>query len=276
MPLKTTLFAAVCLLAMVPIACTAEENAGDGGSGTSTSSGSDASAAAEEGGGDNADAKERLRARLKEARPQLDIESVRDTPVSDIYEVVSGGGVYYVSADARYLFSGDLINLEEGRNLTDDRRAEIAHDVVSEMDRSDLVVFEPANGPAENHLTVFTDHTCPYCQRLHEEVLQMVQDHPVEVRYAMYPRAGTSSSAADTLRDIWCADDPAGAMTAAKEGRSVPSRESDCSTPLDAHMQAAKAIGVRGTPYIVVGDDGPIVPGYRPRKQLLSMMGISE
>lgn len=268
MPLKITLFAAVFLLALAPIACTAEENADAGDSGASAKSDEDAD--------ENADAKERLRSRLKEARPQLDIASIRDTPVSGIYEVISGGGVYYVTADARYLFSGDMINLEEGRNLTDDRRADIAHEVVRDLDRSDMVVFEPANGSADNHLTVFTDHTCPYCQRLHEEVLEMVQEYPVEVRYAMYPRAGTDSSAADTLRDIWCADDPTGAMTAAKEGRSVPSRASDCSTPLDAHWQAAQQIGVRGTPYIVVGNDGPIVPGYRPKKELLSMIGISE
>ena len=276
MPLKTTLFAAVCLLALAPIACTAEENADAGDSGTSTSNDSASSATTDGDAGASADTRESLRSRLKEARPQLDISSIRDTPVSGIYEVISGGGVYYVSADARYLFSGDLINLEEGRNLTDDRRADLAHEVVGELDRSDMVVFEPSNGPAENHLTVFTDHTCPYCQRLHEDVLTMVQDHPVEVRYAMFPRAGGDSSAADTMRDIWCADDPAGAMTAAKAGRSVPSSGSDCSTPLDAHLQAAKAIGVRGTPYIVVGDDGPIVPGYRPQKELLSMMGVFE
>ena len=268
MPLKTTLLAAVCLLALAPIACTAEENASEGDSGAST--------ATEEGAGGNPEARENLRARLQEARPQLEIASIRDTPVSGIYEVISGGGVYYVSADAHYLFSGDLINLEEGRNLTDDRRAELAHAVVSDLDRSDMVVFEPANGPTENHLTVFTDHTCPYCQRLHDEVLEMVENYPVAVRYAMFPRAGMDSAAADTLRNVWCADDPTRALTAAKAGESVPSRSSDCDTPLDAHWQAAQAIGVRGTPYIVVGDDGPILPGYRPRKQLLSMMGISD
>lgn len=276
MPLKTTLFAAVCLLALAPIACTAEENAGEGDSGESASIDSGLSATTDTDAVDNADARAQLRSRLKEARPQLDVAAIRDTPLSGIYEVISGGGVYYVSADARYLLSGDLIDLEEGRNLTDDRRADIAHDVVGELDRSDMVVFEPANGSAENYLTVFTDHTCPYCQRLHKEVLTMVQDYPVEVRYLMFPRAGVNSSAADTLRDIWCADDPAQAMTAAKEGRSVPSRASDCSTPLDAHWQAAQAVGVRGTPYIIVGDDGPIVPGYRPQKELLSMMGIPE
>lgn len=274
MPLKTTLFAAVCLLALAPIACTAEENAGEGDASTSTDSGAGATTEVDTGG--NADARESLRSRLKETRPQLDIASIRDTPVSGIYEVISGGGVYYVSANGRYLFSGDMINLEEGINLTDERRAELAHEVVGELDRSDMVVFEPASGPVENYLTVFTDHTCPYCQRLHEEVLQMVEEYPVEVRYAMFPRAGTESSAAATLKDIWCADDPARALTAAKEGRSVPSRASDCSTPLDAHWRAAQQIGVSGTPYILVGDDGPVVPGYRPRKQLLSLMGISE
>lgn len=276
MPLKTTFFVTLFLFALAPIACTAEETPAEEETTESTSDHAADQASADDDTGLGEDAKEKLRARLKEERPQLDIAAIRDTPVSGIYEVVSGGGVYYVTPDARYLFSGDLINLEEGRNLTDDRRAEMAHDVISGLDRSGMVVFEPANGPAENHLTVFTDHTCPYCQRLHAEVLEMVENHPVEVRYAMYPRAGVDSPAANTLRDVWCADDPALAMTKAKEGGSVPSRSSDCSTPLDAHWEAAQAIGVRGTPYIVVGDDGPVVPGYRPRKELLSMMGITE
>lgn len=276
MPLKHTYFALVFLLVLTPIACTAEDGSSEDESTASASSDSATDASADGSTGGDGDVKEQLRSRLKEERPQLDIAAIRDTPVSGIYEVVSGGGVYYVTPDAQYLFSGDLINLKEGRNLTDDRRAAMAHDVVRDLDRSDMVVFEPANGSAENHLTIFTDHTCPYCQRLHEEVLEMVQEYPVEVRYAMYPRAGVDSSAADTLRDIWCADDPTRAMTAAKEGRSVPSRPSDCSTPLDTHWQAAQQIGVGGTPYIVVGDDGPTVPGYRPQKELLSMMGIAE
>jgi thiol:disulfide interchange protein DsbC len=276
MPLKTAFFATLFLLALAPIACTAEESTAEEDSTADASEESAAQASGNDAGDGGGDARARLRERLKAERPQLEIAAIRDTPVSGIYEVVSGGGVYYVTPDARYLFTGDLINLEEGRNLTNDRRAAIAHDVVSGLDRDDLIVFEPANGPAENHLTVFTDHTCPYCQRLHAEVLEMVENHPVEVRYAMYPRAGVDSPAADTLRDVWCADDPALAMTKAKEGDTVPSRASDCSTPLEAHWQAAQAIGVRGTPYIVVGDDGPIVPGYRPRKQLLSMMGITE
>lgn len=273
MSMKTIPLAAVFVLALAPIACTAEEEA-DAGNTADTAAEETASAAATDS--DATDPKQRVRDSLKEARPQLEIASVRETPVPDIYEVVSGGGVYYVTPDARYLFSGNLIDLDEGRNLTEDRRAEMAHGVVKELDRSDMVVFEPANGPAKEHITVFTDTTCGYCRRLHDEVLTMVQDYPVEVRYAMYPRAGVHSSAADTLRDVWCAGDPTRAMTQAKSGDTVPRRDSDCSTPIQRHWQAAKDIGVRGTPYIVVGDDGPVVPGYRPRKELLSMMGIPE
>lgn len=289
MPIKTTLLLATCLFVLAPIACTAEE--GDGGntstdataggseeSGKTASAGNGAAAGstgdASEGVGDDMEAQ--LRAALREERPQLEITSIHATPVDNIYEVVSGGRIFYVTADARYVFSGNLIDLDAQRNLTNDRQADIAHGVIENLDVSDMVVFEPADGPAKEYLTVFTDHTCPYCQRLHEEVLSMVQDYPVEVRYAMYPRAGTDSAAADTMRDIWCAENPTRALTQAKEGRSVPKRDAGCKTPLQRHWDAAQEIGLRGTPYILVGDDGPIISGYRPKAQLLSIMGLDE
>ena len=223
-----------------------------------------------------AEAKQRLRQSLQAQRPGIEISSIRATPVPDIFEVVSGGQIYYITGDAGFLFSGNLVDLRADRNLTEDRRSEMAHEVVQSLDRAEMVVFEPAQKPAKHHITVFTDTTCPYCQRLHRELLSMVENHPVEVRYAMFPRAGPDSAAAETLRNIWCAEDSAQAMTRAKQGESVADREQGCKTPLAEHMQAAGKIGVRGTPYLVLGDDGPVVPGYRPKDKLLSMLGIGD
>ena len=250
--------------------------AGDKAQSNAANSGGDADQADSSSatGAEAATAKQRLRQRLNAQRPGIDISSIRETPVPDIFEVVSGGQIYYITGDAGFLFSGNLVDLRADRNLTERRKSEMAHEVVQSLDRAQMVVFEPAQGPAKHHITVFTDTTCPYCQRLHKELLSMVEAYPVEVRYAMFPRAGPQSGSADTLRNIWCADNSTEAMTRAKQGQSVPSRAEGCQTPLQAHMQAAAKIGVRGTPYLVLGDDGPVVPGYRPKEKLLSMLGI--
>ena len=270
------LLPALALLLFAPLACTAEQDTQD----SSRAADTDAAATGESGQqGDTVtrstdEVAQRIRTRLQAERPGIEITSVRATPVPRIYELVAEGQVYYVTQDAKYLFSGNLIDLEAGRNMTKERQAELAHEVVQGLDREGMVVFEPASGPAEKHITVFTDTTCPYCRRLHEEVLSLVEEYPVEVRYAMFPRAGKSSSAADTLRNVWCADDPASALTRAKEGESIEQRSDDCATPLDEHLAAAKRIGVRGTPYMLIGDDGPVVPGYRPKRELVSLLGL--
>lgn len=268
----------LALLLLGPLACSGQEQ-GAGEANDSSQATAEAESNADKAADTNAtageqDARQRIRERLREERPDVEIASVRETPVDGIYEIVSGGEVYYITPDARYLFSGNLVDLESGRNITQARRSALAHDIVEELDRDRMVVFEPANGPAENHITVFTDTTCGYCRRLHEEVLSLVEEYPVEVRYAMFPRAGRNSPAADTLRNVWCADDPASALTRAKQGQSIEAPEGRCDTPMEEHLAAAGRIGVRGTPYMVIGDDGPVVPGYRPKRQLLSMLGL--
>lgn len=264
------------LLLLAPLACTAEQQqASSNADETATAgAGGDDAEPGQQTGAAEAAVAERIRARIREQQPNAEITSVRNTPVEGIYEVVATGQVFYVTADARYVFSGNLIDLREGRNITRTRQAELAHEVVADLERDRMVVFAPAGGQARKHITVFTDTTCGYCRRLHQEVLSLVEEYPVEVRYAMFPRAGKDSAAADTLRNVWCADDPASALTRAKEGQSIEQRDSGCDTPMDEHLAAANRIGVRGTPYMVLGDDGPVVPGYRPRRELVSMLGL--
>ncbi len=215
-----------------------------------------------------------LRAHLEREYPDLAIDAVQPTPLDGIYEVVSGTRVMYVSQDGRYLIRGSLIDLNTERDLTEERRSGLIRDAVAAVGEDRMLVYEPADGPAEHTITVFTDTSCPYCQRLHEELLSIMERHPVRVRYLLFPRAGVDAGPADTMRDVWCAPDPQRALTAAKRGESVPAR-GDCAAPVTAHYELGQRIGVRGTPYMLVGDEGPAIPGYRPKDQLLSLLGLS-
>lgn len=219
---------------------------------------------------------EELRAQLADRYPQLEVDSLRPTPIEGLFEVVSGTQVHYLSADGRYLMRGSLIDLQEERDLTTERREGLVHDAVEAVGKDRMVIFEPQQGMAEHTITVFTDTSCQYCQRLHEDLLQLMEEHPVRVRYLLYPRAGSDSPAADTLRDVWCAPDPQAAMTAAKRNEEVPARAEDCDTPLEAHYALGQRIGITGTPYVVIGDDGPVVPGYRPLRRMRSLLGIEQ
>lgn len=220
------------------------------------------------------DAIEELRAQIKEIDPDFEADEIRATPVDGLFEVVSGASVFYMTGDGEFLLRGQLINLENDRNLTSERRNELVHRRVDSLGDDSMVVFPPKNGPAEHTITVFTDTTCPYCQQLHRGLLEMIEQYPVEVRYLMFPRAGLDARAADTLENVWCAADPRQALTDAKAGRSVPRRDADCDTPIEEHFRVAREINVNGTPYLLIDDDGPIIPGYRENEELLEIMGL--
>lgn len=219
---------------------------------------------------------EELRARLADKYPQLEVDSIRPTPVDGLYEVIAGAEVHYLSADGRYLLRGSLIDLQERRDLTAERREGLAHAAVEDVAEERMLVYEPADGPAQYEITVFTDTSCQYCRQLHEDLMQMIQQYPVRLRYLLHPRAGADSDAADTMRDVWCAPDPQAAMTAAKRDKSVPARAEGCETPMAGHLALAKRVGVSGTPYVLIGKDGPVFPGYRQPEALRSMLGIEQ
>ena len=58
-------------------------------------------------------------------------------------------------------------------------------------------------------------------------------------------------------------------MTDAKAGKSI--ERSSCKNPVQVHYEAGKAIGVTGTPAIVL-ESGELIPGYVPPEELASRL----
>jgi thiol:disulfide interchange protein DsbC len=197
--------------------------------------------------------------------PDVLPDSVTKTPVMGLYEVVFGNQVVYLFSDGKYLLSGDLIDLDAGENLSENARKTGRKAAIDALDESGMVVFSPEE--TKSMITVFTDTECGYCVRLHNEISQVLAGG-VKVRYLGYPRAGIGSSSHATLVSVWCADDPQQAMTDAKRGKAVEPRT--CETDIEKHIDAARAVGVRGTPTIVL-QDGKVIPGYVPAGELVPM-----
>lgn len=221
---------------------------------------------------DPAAAAAKLVSRLEALRPGIPIENVSATPLPDIYALeLAGGAVYYGTADGRYLFAGDLYELKDDElvNLAEASRAEMRRELMDQVDREDMVIFSPA-GPTKASISVFTDVDCGYCQKLHQEVPELNR-MGVEVRYLAYPRAGVGSRSYDKIVSAWCADDPNAALTRLKARQSIP--DADCTNPVAQQFDLGQAVGVTGTPAIVL-EDGRMLPGYLPAQQLAEAVGI--
>ena len=204
----------------------------------------------------------------------MPVEQVLDTPVQGLWEVhLANGESFYSDASGEHFVVGDiykngadgLVNLsEQSRNAQ--RAARIA-----EVPDSEQVIFRSDEAPKAT-IYVFTDTTCPYCQRLHEEV-PALNEMGIAVHYLAFPRAGAGSEGARLLSQVWCAANPAEAMSAAKRGEALDIAP-DCDNLVESQYHLGMELGVQGTPAIVM-PDGRLVPGYVPAERLAEMLDLN-
>lgn len=190
-----------------------------------------------------------------------------------IYEVrLRNGDTFYSDAQGRHMVVGSLYdNGPDGLiNVTEQ------HDRQERLDQLDAIseggtVDYPAQGEEIGRITVFTDTTCPYCQRLHQEIDQLTQAG-VTVRYVPFPRAGSHSPAANQLAQVLCSGSPTDAMTRAFHGEAltfIPSKS--CQSAVDDGFALGQRFGVQGTPSIVL-PNGEMGEGFLPATKLLRVV----
>ncbi len=193
-------------------------------------------------------------------------DSIEPTPVDGIYEVSVGSHIVYLTADGRYMFQGELIDMLKRESLTEPRRRQMVKKRLAAVSENDMIIYEPDK--TRHTITVFTDIDCGYCRKLHNE-MQAYMDAGIRVRYMFFPRAGKNSVSWKKAEAVWCAKDRKAAMTAAKNSQTLEMKT--CQNPLDEHMQLVNELGARGTPFIVL-EDGETQPGYLPAAQMAQLL----
>lgn len=214
---------------------------------------------------------------LVKTNPEIEITSVKPSPVPGISEVVVGNEVLYMSDDGKYLFQGYLLDLEAHKNITQEKLAEIRK--VSEekvrplvksrlaaMTTDKMIVFSPKD--PKYKIFVFTDIDCGYCRKFHSQINDYMAEG-IAVHYLFFPRAGKNSESYNKAVSVWCSDDRKAAFTSAKKGENPFARK--CDNPVDEHMQLVTEFGLEGTPTIATAS-GTMFPGYLPPKELVERL----
>lgn len=209
----------------------------------------------------------RVREALQQLIPNESPDAIEATPVPGLYEVTYGAQLFYVSADGRYLMNGDLVDLKGQTNLTEGRRARSRAKAIERLGTESLIVYRPEGG-TKYVVNVFTDIDCGYCRKLHGGMKEM-NELGIEVRYLAFPRSGPGTASFDKAVSVWCAKDRKAAMDAAKTGDGV--EPAKCKAPVDDHYALGQALGVNGTPALLLAD-GRMIPGYLPPKRLLQLL----
>lgn len=200
--------------------------------------------------------------RIRELAPNADSIAVSETPVDGILQVQIQGDIVYTSADGRYLFQGRLIDLDTRADLTEQAKSVQRLALMDSIDESKQIAFEPENPDYE--LIVFTDIDCGYCRKLHSQIAEY-NEQGIGIRYMSFPRAGIGSNSYNKYVSVWCADDQKDALTLAKQGTDPEPLQ--CENPVAEQYQLGVALGVTGTPALLM-NDGQLIPGYVPPDKL--------
>ncbi len=222
---------------------------------------------------DDTDVPKDLTDRLVVNGQSMPVRAVEPSPVQGLYEVqLESGQTLYSDAEGKYLLVGDLYRNDDGQmvNLTEQKQQQHRVELLKQVDDEDVVVFRPA-GEVKAVINVFTDTTCPYCRKFHEEVPEL-NKHGIEVRYLAFPRSGMNGEGARELSQVWCSDNRSEAMTRAKQGKKLKGTAS-CDTPIASQFALGKQMAIQGTPALIL-PDGRMIPGYVPVERLVGMLGL--
>lgn len=215
-------------------------------------------------------AQELTKAELASRLNGISAEDITDSPLPGIYQVAVGAQVAYVTKDGRYIIRGDIYDAETSANVSEETRASARVAMLNSVDPASMIVFKPASGqPVKHKITIFTDVDCGYCRQFHREI-DKVTALGIEVHYLFFPRTGPNTESWTKADEVWCAADRNSALTRAKLGGEIP-KAAACTTPVEAHWQLGRDVGVRGTPAIF-SEAGELIGGYLPPATLAKLL----
>ena len=216
---------------------------------------------------------ETVRGRAAERRPTPSPAAVPE-PAPTVSPVVTVPSVDAVSSANEKPSVVKLGFDANGDPLSAEERARQIAAVAERLDPNFTINY-PAQGEEKGQIFVFTDPSCPYCQRMHADFWRMQADG-YTVRALFFPRGGLSDAAMKArMESVWCSEDSALAMSQLWErnippsGRceTLPEEKAQFGDIVTQHFIIAHIMGVRATPTIFASNGG-FVEGYGSWAQL--------
>jgi thiol:disulfide interchange protein DsbC len=203
-----------------------------------------------------------IRKALTKQFPGADIASVQKTPYSGLFEVYLDGQLVYVDAKAQYVLTGDVIDLKNRNNLTQERLSRLQAIDWKTLPLNNAI--KTVKGKGQRQLVVFSDVDCPYCRKFEAELAKVDN---ITVYTFLYPIEGLHPKAVQTSKQIWCAPDRNKAWDEYITRGTVPNNDGKCANPVESTMALGGKLKVSGTPTLVFAN-GVRVPGMVPAEQL--------
>ncbi len=173
----------------------------------------------------------------------------------------------YLDYSKRFLFTGDVIELDTMTSLTRERYIDLNRVDASAIPLDDAVVLGDPEAPVR--IVVFDDPECPFCKKLHPEMKKVVEQRPDVAFFIKMLPLKIHPTARKKAQAIICAKS-AKLLEDSLAGKPIP--DPTCETDqIEKNEALAKKLGVRSTPTLIF-PDGRVVPGYKPADRILAYL----
>jgi len=200
------------------------------------------------------------------------VVSVKHSPVRGLFEVSLENqgkqGTAYIDYAKKHLIAGPVFSLETKKPLADGQQA--SQQKPAKVDINSLPVKNSiilGNPEGKKRLFVFTDPDCPFCSKLHMELIKLVYMEPdLAIFIKMFPLK-MHPGAYDKARVIM-GGDSVYLLNKAFAGEQLPAPSNkDLKEPIDESIKLGESLGITGTPALVL-PDGSVMSGYREAAEL--------
>jgi|SRR5208337_1663466 thiol:disulfide interchange protein DsbC len=199
---------------------------------------------------------------LKANFPDLIYDSVTQSPVKGIYEIVWGNRLYYFAPKEGILIVGEMFDKTK-RDLTADRMqvvmAKFNKNIA--MKAKDLPLDKAVKTGQGKHVVIeFTDPDCPFCR----QAAKFFESRTDITKYTFFTPLPMHPDSPNKVRYILCQNDRAKAFDEVMKGKIDNQKYQTCATAevddlIKLHQSEGAKMGITSTPYFII--DGNVVSG---------------
>lgn len=207
---------------------------------------------------------DRILQAVHELDPKATVSSVTKSPLPGMSLVTLNNNVLLVSNDGRYVVQGDLFDLKEKRDISDDARSAQRSAQLKTIPDADRIVIKAPNQVAD--VVAFVDTECQYCRAMLSH-LDSYTKAGITLELIAYPRAGYNTDAYRNAQAVWCSADRKSALLKVMLNNTLPPTGT-CPDIIKKQLNLATDMSVPGTPALL-DRDGRYIGGFLQPEEVL-------
>lgn len=177
--------------------------------------------------------------------------------IPGLYELVIDGQIVYADKTGRFMLQGNIIDLEQKKNVTESRLALLNKVDLKTLPLSEAIKVVRGNG--SRTMVTFEDPNCGFCKRLAPELAKLTN-----VTIFTLPVGILGQDSQIKAQAIVCSKEPAKLWSEAMAGQLASySVSAGCKAAdsIDRNTKLMSSMGLRGTPAMLF-TDGSRLPGF--------------